>query len=465
MNTTVKDRIYAFLEQRGTGVHAEVLAYEALGLHGARGPIADKVVRAAIDGDPRFVCDGGGMWYLRPPGQGKTLWEVSFFCFGLIPSADAEVYALAGRKVQMRGRETLFPSVQVRMDDREEILASYAEEVRDAIPSGFQWTKIQRSLNRLSRLTMGRAIVDSGICLFRLGRRFYPDVQLHSVEDLASAMGLSFMSDRGAEGEASLQADVLLHLLGRCEEEGLDTIEKLTASLYPDPIPIHFDAYAFDEAFLSALPELPGVYIMRDRKDGVIYVGKAVNLRQRVGSYFARRTERPKKTQQILDRIWSMEVETVGSELEALLFESKLIAVCQPEFNTQLDVHKRDVELGTLKNVVLILPSAELDCVELFCVVDSTSFAQVRARKDLCDWDAAEYALQKLYFSTELELELDLETGALFEILKSWMIAKRDAINWVDMDRSGSPEDAMRIVREYVQQCEEEDWEKISWRV
>ena len=349
------------------------------------------------------------------------------------------------------------------MDEREEILVSYLEEIKDAIPVGFQWPRMKRDLNRLYLLMMGKDVVDSGICLFRLGRHFFPDVRLHSVEDLASAMGLSFVSDRGAEGEASLQADVLLDLLERCEEEGLNTIEAVTDALYPDPISINFDAYAFDEAFLSSLPELPGVYIMRDREGGVIYVGKAVNLRKRVGSYFARRSERPEKTQQILNRIWSMEVETVGSELEALLLETKLIALCQPEFNTQLDVHKRDVELGNLKNIVLILPSAEQDCVELFCVVDSTSFAQVRARKDLWDWEAVERTLHEFYFFAELES--DLETGASFEILKSWIVAKRDAINWVDMDRSGSPEDAMRIVREYVQQCEDEDWEKISWRV
>ena len=363
----------------------------------------------------------------------------------------------------MGARETLFPPVQVRMGDRERILDSYAEGVKDAIPAGFQWSRMRRDLNRLCLLMMGKDVVDSGICLFRLGRHFFPDVRLHSVEDLASAMGLSFVSDRGAEGEASLQADILLHLLERCEEEGLNTIEAVTAALYPDPIPIHFDAYAFDEAFLSALPELPGVYIMRDREGGVIYVGKAVNLRRRVGSYFARRSERPEKTQRILDRIWSMEVETVGSELEALLLEAKLIALCQPEFNTQFDVHKRDAELGNLKNIVLILPSAEQECVELFCVVDSTSFVQVRARKDLWDWEAAERALYELYFIPESEQ--GLETGDAFEILKSWMTAKRDAINWVDMDRSGSPDDALRIVREYVQQCEDEDWEKISWRV
>ena len=172
MDQTVKDRIYAFLEQRDTGVQAEVLASEAMGLHGARGPIADKVVRAAIDDDPRFVCDRSGRWYLRPPGQGKTLREVSFFCFGLVPSADAEVYELAGRKVQMGGRETLFPTVRVRMDEREKSLDSYAEGMRDAIPVGFQWSRMRRDLNRLSRLVMGRGIEDSGICLFRLGRHF-----------------------------------------------------------------------------------------------------------------------------------------------------------------------------------------------------------------------------------------------------------------------------------------------------
>ena len=200
---------------------------------------------------------------------------------------------------------------------------------------------------------MGEAIAESGICLFRLGRRFYPEVNLHGVEDLAVAMGLSFVADRGAEGEASLQADVLLHLLGQCASAGIQTLEALTAVLYPDPVPVRFDAYAFDEAFLSALPASPGVYIMRDREGRAIYVGKAVNLRTRVGSYFANRAERPEKTRRILDRIWSMEVETVGSELEALLLESKLIALCQPEFNTQVDVHIREMDLGA-NNQVLI---------------------------------------------------------------------------------------------------------------
>lgn len=462
MGKTVKKRIRDFLEQRDTGVHAEVLAYEALGLRGAVGPIADKVVRAAVEGDPGFVCDSDGMWRLKPPGRDTSLREISFVCVGLVPSVDAEMYVLAGRKVHRHGGETPFPPVRIRMGERTDTWASYAEFVKDAVMVGFQWSKIQRDLNGLSRAAIGAAIADSGICLFRLGRRFYPDVKLHGVEDLATAIGLSFVADRGAEGEASLQADVLFHLLGQCESAGIRTIEALTAVLYPDPIPVCFDAYAFDEAFLSALPALPGVYIMRDREGRAIYVGKAVNLRTRVGSYFARRLARPEKTQRILDRIWSMEVEVVGSELEALLLESKLIALCQPEFNTQVDTHSRDIELEA-KNRVLILPSSEPECVELFCIANGTSFQQVRARKDLRDWEAARCRLYQLYF--DAHTELNLETGAPFEILKSYLGAKRDAVNWVDMDNSGNPDNALRIASEYVQHCEDEAWEKISWRV
>lgn len=462
MSETVKQRIRDFLAHHDAGVRAEVLAYEALGLRGAVGAIADKVVRAAVAGDPGFVCDSGGMWYLKSSGRETALREIAFVCVGLVPSANAEVHALAGRKVQMDGRETLFPPVRIRMGERAETWVSYAEFAKDAVLVGFQWPKVQRAVNGLSRAAMGEAIAESGICLFRLGRRFYPDVNLHGVEDLAAAIGLSFVADRGAEGEASLQADVLLHLLGQCASAGIQTLEALTAALYPDPVPVRFDAYAFDEAFLSALPESPGVYIMRDREGRAIYVGKAVNLRTRVGSYFANRAERPEKTRRILDRIWSMEVETVGSELEALLLEAKLIALCQPEFNTQVDVHSREVDLGA-NNQVLILPSSEPECVELFCIADGTSFQQVRARKDLRDWEAAQRRLYQLYF--DAHVEPDLETGAPFEILKSWLGAKRDSVNWVDMDSAGSADNALRIVSEYVQHCEDEAWEKISWRV
>lgn len=84
-----------------------------------------------------------------------------------------------------------------------------------------------------------------------------------------------------------------------------------------------------------ALPELPGVYFWRDNRDRILYIGKAVNLRARVSSYFSH-ARRDRRTRQLLLCSRSIHHEVAGSELEALLRESALIKRHQPPFNRAL---------------------------------------------------------------------------------------------------------------------------------
>ena len=83
------------------------------------------------------------------------------------------------------------------------------------------------------------------------------------------------------------------------------------------------------------LPHKPGVYLMRDRFNRVIYVGKARDLHKRVGSYFmpSRQMSADPKTRALIDSIWAFEVHTVKSEPEALLLEGKLIKEFRPKYN------------------------------------------------------------------------------------------------------------------------------------
>ncbi len=86
---------------------------------------------------------------------------------------------------------------------------------------------------------------------------------------------------------------------------------------------------------LHDLPHKPGVYLMRDRLNRVIYVGKAKDLRKRVSQYFMaskRRTADP-KTLALLDSVWDLEWHTVRNEPEALLLEGKLIKDYRPKYN------------------------------------------------------------------------------------------------------------------------------------
>lgn len=92
---------------------------------------------------------------------------------------------------------------------------------------------------------------------------------------------------------------------------------------------------------LATLPQKPGCYIMRDAAGVVIYVGKAINLKNRVRSYFQERADMDRKTRKLVTHITDLEWIVVGSELEALILEMNLIKKHRPHFNVRLKDDKR----------------------------------------------------------------------------------------------------------------------------
>ena len=87
---------------------------------------------------------------------------------------------------------------------------------------------------------------------------------------------------------------------------------------------------------LKKLPKNPGVYIMRDSADGVLYVGKAINLHNRVRSYFRKNVGRGPAIDQMIALIDHFEYIVTDSELEALVLENNLIKEYSPKYNTLL---------------------------------------------------------------------------------------------------------------------------------
>jgi excinuclease ABC subunit C len=83
------------------------------------------------------------------------------------------------------------------------------------------------------------------------------------------------------------------------------------------------------------LPHKPGVYLYKDRLNHVIYVGKAKDLRRRVGQYFqpSRRMRADLKTRALIDSIWDLETHTVKSDAESIILEGRLIKEYRPKYN------------------------------------------------------------------------------------------------------------------------------------
>lgn len=95
------------------------------------------------------------------------------------------------------------------------------------------------------------------------------------------------------------------------------------------------------QGILDTLPTKTGCYLMKNADGKIIYIGKAVNLRARVRSYFHSETSRDNKTRRLVHEITDIEWIVVGSELEALILEMNLIKRHRPRFNVRFKDDKR----------------------------------------------------------------------------------------------------------------------------
>lgn len=103
------------------------------------------------------------------------------------------------------------------------------------------------------------------------------------------------------------------------------------------PVPYTFMEELFViEDELKKVPTKPGVYIMRDKRDSILYVGKAINLRKRLRSYFRANIGRGPWIDRMVSLIQRFEYIVTDSELEALVLENNLIKEHRPKYNTML---------------------------------------------------------------------------------------------------------------------------------
>lgn len=188
-------------------------------------------------------------------------------------------------------------------------------------------------------------LVNDRIDTMALAMRYLPDLKRASLDKVASALGLAPRKLHRAEGDAELSARAALVLFRIAAEHGDGSIDALKAtSQMPDARPrdgIGRGRALLDTDFLKTIPRKPGVYLMLDANRRVIYVGKAKDLHDRVGSYYSQPLGYTRKMDGLIESIATIEVRVVGSELEALLLESQLIKRYQPRYNKVMRSHEQ----------------------------------------------------------------------------------------------------------------------------
>lgn len=124
--------------------------------------------------------------------------------------------------------------------------------------------------------------------------------------------------------------DMIEHIFRGLRRDDQISVEDLTGGL--SMLEKEFDI----QEELKKLPGKPGVYLMHDEKDEIIYVGKAISLKNRVRQYFQSSRDKTNKIKQMVSKIHHFEYIITDSELEALVLECNLIKEYQPRYNTML---------------------------------------------------------------------------------------------------------------------------------
>jgi DNA polymerase-3 subunit epsilon len=216
------------------------------------------------------------------------------------------------------------------------LLALLGESVFVAHNTSFDYTFINLELERngFDRLE------NRSLCTVRLARRLLPKQLKKNLGDLSAYFGIEISERHRAKGDCLATVGVLHKLIEIAQEKHrIEHLEELLSLQYKamrvfKREPKHIRTLR--ETFLPKLPEQPGVYFFYSEYGELLYIGKSKNLKFRVTSYFVDTEHKADKVKELVMTLRRIEWQITGSELEALLLESRLIKLYKPRYNTML---------------------------------------------------------------------------------------------------------------------------------
>jgi DNA polymerase-3 subunit epsilon len=203
--------------------------------------------------------------------------------------------------------------------------------------AAFDVSFINAELGRCGQPRLVNACIDT----LALANALLKDQRRLNLADVARGLGVEARRAHRALSDAETTLDVFRVLVARAREAGMGTLDGLlylsagkSPRIASARTPAGRGHAVLDRSHLAGIPNAPGVYVMRDKDDRVMYVGKSKELRKRVASYYSQPLGYTRKMDGLLESLAKIDVEVVGSELEALILESQLIRRYRPRFNT-----------------------------------------------------------------------------------------------------------------------------------
>jgi DNA polymerase-3 subunit epsilon len=192
---------------------------------------------------------------------------------------------------------------------------------------GFDYNFLQKQLRKCDITFEAQKV-----CTVQLSRKLIPNLAHHTLDDLARHFHLQIPNRHRALDDALATGKSLLQMVEMLKDMG----KTVFSALFELTQPAESKKYKLLKPTIDQIPQKPGIYIMRDRDQQIIYIGKSKCLQKRVRSYFYSNIKKPKKLEKLIETVESIEYQLTGSELSALLLESKKIKEHLPVFNRMI---------------------------------------------------------------------------------------------------------------------------------
>ncbi|HEY2664202.1 MAG TPA: exonuclease domain-containing protein [Candidatus Binataceae bacterium] len=359
---SAREKLYAFLQERPGGADSAELAGLLLSGVGSDPQAIARFVGHLLGGDPNFVRDPvSSFWKLAIHQTLQvSLEEASFVVVDLEtiggspgPGTIIEIgaYRMRGRGVGESFQSLVRPrspiprfiarltSISNEMvaaaPTSEEVMPAFRDFLGDAVLVAHNAQFDHSFLDFEFRRLFGIGICNPVLCTLRLARRMLPSLGRKRLDALAEHFGLSTQGRHRGLGDARMAAELLSIFIEGAQRLGITRLDRLLDWQQRNASCKRIERHVPPEV-IAAIPPEPGVYLMRNERGDILYVGKARRLRERVASYFNGGLSRNAKVIELVSHVHQLETRVTDSSLEAALLESRLIRELKPPYNRLL---------------------------------------------------------------------------------------------------------------------------------
>ncbi len=438
---SITDRIYSAMREEKKSLSNAQILKEFFKIDSPDDEIAQKIVEPILGTDARFSQSEDRSWKALKTVSVESLpiHEISFVLFTIEdPRKSSKRFTASGKDV-FSFLAPLSSFVRYRGGIVEKNL-DIKTVIRDVRRSVFVPHDL-RSLGILKKVYRSHSPLQPELrtlSVRALVSLLFPDKTLKTWEQIVEQFGIrNIQSDRPSSKTETL-VYILEYILKVVKERAIFTYGQLFQFSLGNRKDVDFSRYGFDRDFLRDIPEMPGVYQFFNRKNELIYVGKTNNLRIRVHSYFWNTGESVEKIEGILEELFTIQYRTLGSDLEAIIEEFRLIEMHRPQYNKRVKVPERRISVS---DRILLLPGKEQSTLKLYFISENSFLMEN-------DFDCVKPDEARV-----VEIIKEMRGGAhrgfdpLQVIALSYMKRYEERINIVEIDQYRSVQDVLAALR------------------